>query len=547
MTRRWIWLLPISAALVIHLGGQYDAFPAAQGLGDAPASRAWVSIGVAVASAIAAFRLMRALGVEGALLPVALTIGWTGVVGALAVRGADGPSGAGFGMEALALCVLLWCYDAYVRDQPVRAGVLLGAAALAHPLMLAHGLIAVAIATAAAAAITAPCTADARWRRLGLMAAVALAAGAPAVIQLVMATGDIAGMDGAAAARVIKDGYLFRYPHTYTLRGLFWEDGIGRILLALAGLAGAVSLMREGREAAARALAGLIAAHAALTALAVLCYTRRLPGPWNHSVAAYALDLTLTSPVLPLLSGIAVMAAVEAHLTRGRDGIAGTPLLRFALWAAAATLLATMPWSQRDLLAAALGVVVLAARKTGRAPGIAAAALVAAAIVAVVASVRGERARTPLERADAELHEWARSTHKRAAFIVPPMARGFRYYTRRGVYVDYDLVPPASPRAMLQWRERLDLVARPDARVATVPVWRRPYAMDRSFAIANTPARAAELLAQLGADYLVWDTRGLAIPPHLPVDRPPDPRVTEAFRNDRYIVYTLSEPNRARS
>jgi hypothetical protein len=536
---RWIWLLPISAALVIHLGGPNQAFPTLPGLGDAPASWWWVSIGIAVASAIGAFRLMRALGVEGALVPVAMAMGSTGVVGALAVRSADGPSGAGFGMEPLALCLLIWCYDAFVRNHSVRAGVLLGAASLAHPLVLRQGVSGVASAT--------PFTAAGRWRRLGVTTAVALAAGAPAVVQLAIAIGDIAGMDAAAAVRVIKDGYRFRYPNSYTLRGLVWADGVARILLALAGIGGAVSLMRAGREAAARALAGLIAGHVSLTALAVLCYTRRVPGPWNQSVAAYALDLTLTSPLLPLLSGIAIMAAIEAHLTRGRDGIADPPMLRFALWAAAATLLVTMPWSQRDLLAAALGLVALAVVKTGRAHRLAAAVLAAAALVAVALSARRDRSRTPLERADAELYQWARSTDKRAAFIVPPTARGFRYHTRRGVYLDYDFVPPASPRAMLMWRERLDRVAGPDARIGTVPAWRRPYAVDRSFAIANTPARAAELLSELGADYLVWDARGLAIPPYLPVNRPADSRVRGVFRNDRYVVCTLTEPRRARS
>jgi hypothetical protein len=534
--RRWIWLLPVSAALVMHLGGRYDAFPVAQGVGAPPAAWWWVSVGVAVASAIATFRLMRALGVEGALVPLAMTIGSTGVVGALAVRAADGPSGAGFGMEPLALCLLLWCYDAVVRNHPVRAGVLLGAASLAHPIMLAHGLFAVVVATAF--------TAEGRWRRLGLTAAVALAAGAPAVIHLGMAIGDVVGMDAAAAARVVNDGYLFRYPNAYTLRGLLWEQGTGRVLLALAGLAGAMSLLRSGQPATARALAGLISAHVALTALAVLCYTGWVPGPWNESVTAYALDLTLTSPLLPILSGIALMAAIESHVTRAPDGIADPPLLRFPLWAAAATLLAMTDWSQRDLLAAALGVVALAALKTGRAQRLATAVLGAAAIAAVVAFVGRERPRPPLERADAELYEWARSTHKRAAFIVPPTARAFRYYTRRGVYVDYDLIPPASPGAMLRWRERLDRVARPDPRIATVPAWQRPYVMDRSFAVANTPARAAELLAALRADYLVWDVRGLATSPHRPDDRPPAPGVTEAFRNDRYVVYAAAAPQR---
>ena len=75
--------------------------------------------------------------------------------------------------------------------------------------------------------------------------------------------------------------------------------------------------------------------------------------------------------------------------------------------------------------------------------------------------------------------------------------------------------------------------------MATVPAWRRPYAIDRAYAVANTPARIADLLYELRESYLVWDARALDIPPHLPVDRSPDPRVVEAFRNDRYVVYAL--------
>jgi hypothetical protein len=530
--RQWLWLLPVCTALVTHLGGTYDPFPAVPGLGDPPASWWWVSLAVAVAAALGAFRLMRALGVEGALLPLAMTIGATGVVGALAARSADGPSGAGFGMEALALCLLLWCYDAFVRGHAVRAGVLLGGASLAHPLMLAHGLITVGLATSLGRGV--------RWRRFGVLAAIALAAGAPAVIHLGVGITDILSMDNASAARVIADGYLFRYPSTYTMRGLFWQDGVARVLVALAGLAAAVWLIRAGREAA-RALAGLIAGHALLAGLAVLCYTRRLPGPWTQSVTAYALDLTLTSPLLPLLSGIAIMAAIETQLAHARNPRPGPPVLRVALWAAAATLLATIDWSLRELLAGLLGVVALAAVTTGRGDRVAAAVLALAALAVVGDAARRGRPHVAVDPSDAQLYQWARSTHKRAGFIVPPTARSFRYYTRRGVYVDYDLVPPASPRSMLGWRERMELVSSPDARIGVLPAWQRPYAMDRAFAIANTPARAAELLTQVGTDYLVWDATGLAIPPYLPVDRPPDQRVAEVFRNDRYVVYALVE------
>ena len=565
MTPRWIWLLPISTALVLRLGSVYEPFPSAEALRTVPAAWTagsgqplwtavirvsdatgalagawwWLTVILAVGAAGGVFRLMRALGVAGFLLPPALAIGSAGIVGALAARSPEGALGTGFGMEPLALCLALWCYDSFVRGHAVRAGALLGAAALAHPLVLAHGLVVLAIAT--------PFTAGRPWRRLGLVAGVALAVGAPAAMQLAGGTVDIAGMDGAAAGRVIKNGYLFRFPNAYTLQGLLWEAGLGRILLALAGIAGAVSLMHPEREPPARALAGLIAGHAALTAAAVLCYTSRLAGPWSQSLAAYALDLTLTSALLPVLSGIAVMAAVESRLVRGRDGVAGPRAFRLTLWAAAATLLVQLDWTPWVLLGTALGLAALAAAVAGRGQSVVAAVLAAAALGALGWSFRRDVRDAPLERQDAELYAWARQASPAGAtFIVPPMARSFRYYTRRGAYVDYDFVPSVGPRALRMWRDRLDLVARPDARAGSVPVWRRPYAMERNFALANTPERAAVLLSRVGATYLVWDARGLAIPPHLPVNRPADSRVAEAFRNDRYVVYTLAEAHRGR-
>jgi hypothetical protein len=487
--RRWIWLLPAAAALLLQLA-EPPTFPHVPGLGPVPPSWGWVTAAIAVASALGAFRLMRALGVEGWLIPLALVIGSSAGVGALAQRGADGPSGAGFGMEPLALCLLIWCYDAVVRAHVVRAGVLLGAAGLAHPLALAHGLLVVG-----AAALFGG---EGRLRRFGLTVAIALAAGAPALIQLALGAIDIVRMDTAAAARLIDEGYLFRYPASYRLQGLFWEQGLARVLLVLAGGAGALALLRGGRSPASRSVLGLITGHALLSAFAVLCYTRRIPGPWARSVTAYALDLTLTSSLLPLICGVALMAAVEQQL----GSRAAPRALRLALAAAAVTLLLTVDWTG----------MALRQRATG----------------------------DPLERPDAELYAWARTTPKRTSFIVPPGARGFRYHTRKGVYVDYDLIPPASPRAMRTWRDRVDLISQPDARLASVPPWRRPYEMDRAYARANSPARIATLLEQLGENYLVWDARGLEIPPHLPGGREPDSRVSEVFRNERYVVYGLA-------
>ncbi len=573
MRRASLWLLPLGAALILRLGSSYEPFPSSDALRAVPAAWAaflspvsssdtlartlgrqaplltagvrvadavtdlstaywWLTIAVSVGIVAGLFRVIRAVGVQGFLLPLALAIASDGAVGALAARDPEAPIGAGFGMETLALCLLIWSYDAFVRDRPLRSGGLLGAAALVHPVVLAHGLAALTIA--------ALFTPGARWRRLGLVVLVGLVMGLPAAIQLVRSVIDIGGMEPAAAGRLITDGYLFRYPEAYTLRGLLWEAGLGRILLAAAGVAGAMVLARGPHTTAGRALAGLVAGHAMLTALAVLCYTRRVPGPWTGSLTAYALDLTLTVPLLSILGGAAVMAAVEAGLAPGPDRVVGPPVLRLPLWAAAATLLIWADWTRWTIMATALGLLAFAAVRTGR-TGLATAMLAGACIGAFGWSVRRDVRDAALDRDDAELYRWARGTAPDASFIVPPGAAGFRYHARRGVYVDYDLVPVTSPRAMRAWRERLDQVARPDARTGTVPVWRRRYAMDRSFAVANTPERTAALLQRLPADYLVWDARGLAIPPFLPVIRPPDPRLAEVFRNQRYIVFTLAE------
>jgi hypothetical protein len=246
---------------------------------------------------------------------------------------------------------------------------------------------------------------------------------------------------------------------------------------------------------------------ALLTAMAVLCYTRQLPGPWSRSAAAYALDLTLTAPLLGLLCGAALGAMVEVRVRRGTRGLTLRPALQNVVWVAAALLALTTDWT------------------------------------VLWRSIRPPPSAPAVDRPTAELYAWARGTPKPTSFIVPPSATGFRYYTRKGVYVDYDLIPPANPDALRLWRERTDQVSGADPRVATVPTWRRPYAIDRAYAVTNTPSRIAELLHELGGSYLVWDARGLDIPPHLPVERLPDARVVEAFRNERYVVYALRSPS----
>ena len=456
----------------------------------------WLSLGIVLATALGVLRLMRALGAVGVLLPFALALG---AATALSLRGTSAGPGLEFVTEPLALGLLVWCFDAFARGHIIGAGVLLGAAGLAQPIAFAHGLLALAAASVF--------TGDWRSRKLGIAVAVALAAGAPAVLQLGNAAVDLARLDAGDAARLVSDGYRFRFPNRYTLQRLPGEDGLQRLVVLFAGLAAALVLRWSALDRAARAVLGLIVGQALLSALAVLCYTRQLPGPWSRSAAAYALDLTLTAPLLGLLCGAALGAMVEVRVRRGTRGLTLRPALQNVVWVAAALLALTTDWT------------------------------------VLWRSIRPPPAAPAVDRPTAELYAWARGTPKRTSFIVPPSATGFRYYTRKGVYVDYDLIPPANPDALRLWRERTDQVSGADPRVATVPTWRRPYAIDRAYAVTNTPSRIAELLHELGESYLVWDARGLDIPPHLPVERLPDARVVEAFRNERYVVYALRSPS----
>ena len=168
-----------------------------------------LTAGVVVATALGVLRLMRALGAVGVLLPFALALGASA---ALSLRTATAGPALEFVLEPLALCLLVWCYDAFARGHTVRAGVLLGGAGLAHPIAFAHGLLALAIASLF--------TGEWRSRKLGITLAIALAAGAPAALQLGIAAFDLARLDAAEAARLIADGYRFRYPNLYTLQGL---------------------------------------------------------------------------------------------------------------------------------------------------------------------------------------------------------------------------------------------------------------------------------------------------------------------------------------
>jgi hypothetical protein len=139
------------------------------------------------------------------------------------------------------------------------------------------------------------------------------------------------------------------------------------------------------------------------------------------------------------------------------------------------------------------------------------------------------------------LLQWARSqTSIDALFIVPPSFLEFRTFARRSVYVDFKTMTQGDSRMVAVWKQRLEQVAAPDRLAHEARGWEGVPEWDRTYAGRNTPARIESLLQITGADYFVWDRRGLQMPPFVNRDRAASAALVVAFDNARYKVYRLT-------
>lgn len=480
-----------------------------------------------------AFRLLRAAGVAGFLLPLLLMVGFFGRVNGLGRGAYDGALGDAFHVQWLALALVLWAADALVRQRPLRAGAWLGLAALSHPLVALHGTLVLAVA--------ALCAGPGRVRRLSGLAAACLVVGAPVILPLARSMLSAPALSRTTVHEVITQAYLFRAPSHYTLTEVPIAAALVLLLTVGAGALGALLLARTVPGPAARTLSGLLLGQGLLAVAMVACYGPWLPEAWRTaSLAPYLLDLTRTTPLLVVLGAVPAVAAIEVRLA-GRGDPAVPTWIWAALYVTLATLLALAQWRALDVASLALALAAALLWRTPAAVVSRAALLGVAAIAALVAVTRRDVRAESVPAEQAELYAWARSATPAAAlFIVPPAEERFRFYAKRGVYVDYKLFPVSTPSAAVLWRQRLDLVAAPDQRAQESPGWDGAVFWDRSYANRNVPSRIADLLAQTGADYFVWDRAGLAIPPHVPVPRPDDARLVQAFANRRFTVYRLA-------
>jgi hypothetical protein len=451
-------------------------------------------------------------------------------------RGAyDGALGDAFHVQWLALCALLWCYDAFVRGRMVAAGVWLGAAALCHPVVAAHGALVLGVGGAVAG--------GRRWRRLPLVAGIAAVVSLPLSVRLIMSVSGSASAVAQMAPDVIRLGYVFRNPLHYlpglTPASTWWYLGV----MILGGLAAALVPRTGPEQPNIRPLAGLLAGQALVAASGPLLYGDWMPERWRYaSSLPYMLDLSRTSGLILPLASVLLVGALELRPSRREQSAPTHELLWTGLFAVTATaLIFFVTWS---LPLVALIAVALIGRASGQ--GRRATAAVAAGLVAVVALGLARihddtRLRASVSPEEASLYRWTAGTPTSALFIVPPGFQEFRFYGRRSVYVDFKLFPPATPSSSPQWRRRMEQVAAPDRLALRSPGWSGVPQWDRTYANRNTPARIVSLLEETGADYLVWDRSGLDLPPYVPIERPDVPGLALAFQNSRFEVYALAK------
>ena len=492
-----------------------------------------------LATITAVARLMRATGVSPLLLPLVAALGFCGPVIGFGRGAYDGALGDAFHVQWLALCALLWSYDAFVRDRMALAGVWLGVAVLSHPMVGIHGAIALTVGSLVAGGRRLP--------RLPLLAAIAAVVSLPVSIPIAASLVGHGGPAAGATAEILREGYIFRLPTHYlpelTPGSTWWYLGV----MSLAGLAAVLVPRPDPQAGNVGPLAGLLAGQALLAVAAALLYGTWMPERGRYaSGVPYLLDFSRSSGLILPLAAVLLVGALELRprtraakiqthelLWTGLLAVAATALLFFVTW--------RLPLAALVILALVGRAMAPEARPTGL--------LVAGFIVIAAAGIVRIRDETvlhaPLTTDEAGLYRWTATTPNAALFIVPPGMLAFRFYARRSVYVDFKLYPPSTPASTPEWRGRMELVALPDRLALASPGWAGAPQWDRTYANRNTPTRIASLLRETGADYFVWDRTGLDVPPYVPVNQDTSPQITVAYANDRFKVYELSR-SRAR-
>jgi len=354
--------------------------------------------------------------------------------------------------------------------------------------------------------------------------------------------GSSAAPDASSAsvttAELIDKAFLFRAPHHYELE-------LGSIaLMALAAVGGAAGLFlalgRDGSDVRTRTFGGVLAGHVVLLGAATFLHGGFAPTSWTHtSLLPYFLDLPRSTPLLLGLGAIGSVAGLAA-LTRFAEGdekprpwelAAGLVVVATA----GATLFfntAWQPWLAWMLMIPLL-LELLRRRATPLSGTLEPALYAIPATGLAILHATHLQLDAPVEAHSQEMFDWIRAeTPREALFIVPPGTREFRYYARRSLYVDFEMVPYANRSMLPEWRRRMEEITDPDEATLQAAGWVGIVEWDRRYDERAVPARVSRLLADTEANYFLT---GVEHSPAPEADLPAG--VTVAFDNERWRIY----------
>ncbi len=486
---------------------------------------------------LATWKLLRILGGSATLLPAAAILAFANRAPGLGRGLHDGAFGDGFHTQWLALCFMLWVYAAWLEANPLRTGVFLGLCIAAHPVVGAHAVIVLGIATIVALV-------DVATLLVILFAACVIAA--PVIVPILAALVSSSGGPSWPAAELIEKGYLFRTSHEFTLELTSSGAAMTLVLLFVLGLIGAILLTQLRSVRCTPEIAGLLSGHAFLAGTFVVFHGDLLPEAWRHvSTLPYLFHLSRTTPVLVVLASVLSVAALEAMFETINPRTPFLTSLRIIFLVALGFLfMVYVEWTGFLFALLIVSGLLIFFRRGDRATFFAVGALVLLA-VAGLGSVRDQAAtERAVARDDQQLFDWVvENTVQEDLFFVPPGFQEFRTYTNRGVFVDFKVFPASTPFLVPEWRRRLELVSAPDEIALHYRGWPVVYQLERTYSQANRPRRMARLLEQTDTDYFILDRRGEEIPPFLPLHTESDTRLELVFENSRYRVYRLRSPS----
>jgi len=431
-----------------------------------------LTLGLTLLIGLVMLWIARAVGAAGWFVPLAFLLANVVEIRGIG-RGAYGGSfGDHFHLQSLAITLGLVAFLTVLRSQWLWAGVALGLAALAQPVLAFHAAFAVGCYLLAQG--------RSGFRPLIIVAVISMVVAAPALASLLKLE------FGAAidTERVIEDGYLWRADHHYRLPVLQY------MLLGLYATMGLIAARRLGLGA------GLVLGLALLGMFCWVFYDDSL-GLQTFSTQPYILDLSRSSPILWVLASALAAAGVEVSWRTGDRITVG-------LIGCIAILIVIMNfhWDMFALAALILSLTSVA----GLVVRIRFLPAVSAAIGVVATAVSISTASVPIDRDPnhSAFYEWARDkTPKDAIFVAPPFIAEIRELAQRPVWVDFRAVSMSQPDQIMLSRQRHELITPEFDDLPDIGGWIGARVWTVVYALKHDASSIAAVLDETQAAYFV--------------------------------------------